>query len=101
MIVNQGMGKSLRNQVFHVDDGMMLDRLVHERNYSDETAKVIDDEVEDLIKEAAKRAHEVLKVNMHKLEALKDALLEKETVEADEVLKILDGSHMPKAATLY
>jgi cell division protease FtsH len=101
MIVNQGMGKALRNQVFHVDDGMMLDRLVHERTYSDDTAKVIDNEVENLIKEAAKRAHEVLKANLHKLEVLKDALLEKETVEADEVLKILDGSHMPKTAALY
>ena len=34
------MGKKLRDQVFHVDDGMMLDRLVHERDYSDETAKL-------------------------------------------------------------
>ena len=32
---------------------MMLDRLVHEREYSDETAKMIDDEVESLITEAA------------------------------------------------
>ena len=42
MVVNQGMGTSLRDQGFHVDDGMMLDRLVHERDYSDDTAKVID-----------------------------------------------------------
>jgi cell division protease FtsH len=101
MIINQGMGKALRNQVFHVDEGMMLDRLVHERQYSDETAKLIDDEVENLIKEAAIRAHEVIKANMPKLDALKDVLLEKETVEAEEVIKILDGSHMPKAASLY
>lgn len=101
MIVNQGMGKFLRDQVFHVDEGMMLEKLVHERQYSDETAKVIDDEVENLIKEAARRAKEVLKSNMHKLEELKAALLEKETVEAEEVLKILHGSKMPKAAALY
>jgi cell division protease FtsH len=50
MIVNQGMGDKLRDQVFHVDDGMMLDRLVHERDYSDSTAKMIDDEVESLIR---------------------------------------------------
>ena len=101
MIVNQGMGKQLRDQVFHVDEGMMLERLVHERQYSDETAKVIDDEVEALITEAGQRAREVLKVNMPKLEQLKVALLEKETVEADEVLKILEGSVMPKEAALY
>jgi cell division protease FtsH len=101
MVINQGMGKKLRDQVFHVDEGMMMERLVHERQYSDETAKVIDDEVEALIREAAHRARIVINANKHKLEELKDALLKKETVEADEVLKILDGSHMPKAAALY
>ncbi len=101
MVVNQGMGKKLRDQVFKVDEGMMLDRLVHERQYSDETAKIIDDEVEALITEAGVRARAVIKANLKKLEVLKDALLEKETVEAPEVLKILEGSHMPKAAALY
>jgi cell division protease FtsH len=101
MVVNQGMGKKLRDQVFHVDEGMMLDKLVHERQYSDETAKVIDDEVEALITEAGKRAKIVLKANMDKLEALKAKLLEKETVEADEVVKILKGAHMPSEASLY
>lgn len=101
MVVNQGMGKKLRNQVFHVEEGMMIERMVQERTYSDETAKVIDDEVEALISEAALRATEVIKLNMDKLEKLKDALLEKETVEADDVLKILDGAQMPKSAALY
>lgn len=102
MIINQGMGSGkLRNQVFKVEDGMMLDRMVHERQFSDETAKLIDDEVEALIKEAAERARAVIKANMDKLHALKDRLLEKETVEADEVKKILEGARMPKAAALY
>ncbi len=101
MVINQGMGKKLRDQVFKIDDGMMLDRLVHEREYSDETAKVIDDEVEALIREAADRARQVIKANRHKLDELKDGLLEKETLEADEVKKILHGAAMPKAAALY
>lgn len=101
MIMNQGMGKALRNQVFHTDEGMMLERLVHERQYSDDTAKVIDDEVEALITEATNRARMVLKSNLPNLEALKKALLEKETVEADEVKQILGGTVMPKTAALY
>jgi cell division protease FtsH len=101
MIVNQGMGKKLRDQVFHVDDGLMLDRLVHERNYSEETAKLIDEEVENLITEAANRARTVIKANTNKLEALKDKLLEKETVDADEVLNTLKGAKLPQAAALY
>jgi cell division protease FtsH len=102
MVVNQGMGsKKLRNQVFHTDEGMMIDRMMHEREYSEDTAKLIDDEVEALITEAGNRARLVIKANMSKLEALKDRLLEKETVDADEVLVILKGSVMPKAAELY
>lgn len=101
MIVNQGMGKKLRDQVFHTDDGMMFDKMMHERQYSDETAKVIDDEVEALITEAATRARTVIRANLEKLEDLKKVLLQKETVEAEEVLKILKGSSMPKPAALY
>lgn len=101
MVVNQGMGKQLRDQVFHVDDGMMIDRLVHERDYSEDTAKVIDQEVESLITEAANRARAVIKANLDKLEVLKDKLLDKETVEAAEVLETLKGAKLPAAAALY
>lgn len=101
MVTNQGMGKKLRDQVFHVDEGIMMDKLMHERQYSEETAKIIDDEIEALISEAAKRAREVIKANRAKLEELKDALIKKETVEAEEVLEILKGSKMPKSAALY
>ncbi len=101
MVINQGMGKKLRDQVFHVEEGVMLDRLVQERQYSDETAKVIDDEVESLITEAGRRARLVIQHNKKKLEELKVRLLEKETVEAEEVLAILKDAVMPKEAALY
>lgn len=101
MVINQGMGTKLRDQVFHVDEGIMMERIMHEREYSDETAKLIDDEVERLITEAANRARAVIKANVKKIEALKDKLLEKETVEEAEVLEIFKGSVMPDAAALY
>lgn len=101
MIVNQGMGKQLRDQVFHVEEGIMMERVMHERQYSDETAKVIDDEVEALITEAAKRARSVISANKAYLNKLKDALLEKETVEAEDVIAILKGTKLPKDAALY
>jgi len=95
MIINQGMGKKLQDQVFHIDEGMMMERMMHEKQYSDETAKVIDDEVEALITEAATRARTVIKANRKSLDALKDLLIEKETVEAEEVLKVLKDSTLP------
>lgn len=102
MVINQGMGSGkLRNQVFHIESGMMFERMTHEKDYSDDTAKLIDDEVESLITEAANRARTVIKANMDGLNALKDRLIEKETVDADEVADVLSGTHMPKAAALY
>ena len=80
---------------------MMFDRLTHERDYSEETAKAIDQEVESLIAEAASRARMVIKANIDGLKSLKDRLIEKETVDADEVTEVLAGTHMPKAAALY
>lgn len=101
MVTNQGMGKKLRDQVFHVEEGLMLERMMHEKQYSEDTAKLIDDEIETLITEAGNRARLVIKANMKKLEALKEELLAKETVEAEEVERLLKGSVMPKAAALY
>lgn len=101
MIVNQGMGDLLRDQVFHVESGLMMDRMMHEREYSEETAKTIDKEVEALITEAATRARAVIKANLKYLDALKALLLEKETIDADEVHAVLKDSIMPKSAALY
>jgi len=101
MVINQGMGKKLRDQVFHVESGMMIERMVNERQYSDDTAKIIDDEVEALITEAANRARMVIKENISHIKALKERLLEKETVEADEVKEVLKGAKMPAKAALY
>ncbi len=102
MVIEQGMGDRLRDQVFHEDSGgMMIDRMVHQRPYSEETAKLIDKEVEGLINEAGKRAEEVLKNNMTFLEKLKSALLEKETIEAKAVIEILKGTKMPKGAVFH
>jgi ATP-dependent Zn protease len=43
----------------------------------------------------------VVKANLDKLEHLKDRLLEKETVDADEVAEVLKGAKLPAAAALY
>lgn len=102
MIIEQGMGTKLRDQVFHEDNGgMVFDKITHERPYSDDTAKEIDLEVESLIKEAARRAEAVLTNNMESLEKLAKELLEKETLEETEVAKILKDASLPKEARLY
>jgi len=102
MIIEQGMGSKLRDQVFHEDNGgMMFDRMTHERPYSDDTAKEIDKEVEALIREAAHRAELVLKHNPKALERMADALVKEETLEEDEVDKLLEGTEIPDGAKLH
>lgn len=102
MVIEQGMGQKLRDQVFHEDNGgLMFDKMTRERPYSDETAKLIDKEVETLIKEAARRAEAVLSANKKYLEALKDALLKDETLEEEAVDVILKGTKLPKEAVLH
>tara|TARA_B100001245_G_scaffold72844_1_gene51628 strand:+ start:933 stop:2804 length:1872 start_codon:yes stop_codon:yes gene_type:complete len=102
MVIEQGMGTKLRDQVFHENNGgMLFDRMTHERPYSDETAKEIDEEVESLIKEAARRAELVLKANKESLEKLAKRLLVEETLDEDTVQQLLSDTKLPKEAKLY
>ena len=102
MVIEQGMGQSLRDQVFHEDNGgLMFDKMTRERPYSDETAKLIDQEVSQLINEAKQRAMLVLKANRPFLDKLAEALLKDETLEEAAVDEILSGTKLPKEAKLH
>jgi len=102
MIIEQGMGSKLRDQVFHEDEGgMMMDRITREKPYSDKTAEEIDREVNELIEEAAKRARVVISENRHYLDKIKDVLLEEETLDSEQVANIFKGAKLPNSAKLY
>ena len=102
MIIEQGMGTSLRDQVFHEDNGgMVFDKMTHDRPYSDDTAREIDQEVAKLVKEAGQRAEAVIKANRKSLDALAEALIKEETIEEERVVEILKDAKLPKEAALY
>jgi len=102
MVIEQGMGVKLRDQVFHEDNGgMVFDKITHERPYSDATAEAIDHEVEALIKEASRRAEIVLSHNRPALEKLKDELLVHETLEEDEAKAAMADATLPTEAKLH
>lgn len=102
MIVELGMGKGLRDQVFHEEEGgMFFDKMTNDRPYSEKTAEKIDAEVASLIKESVERAALILKANKKPLEDLTKALLEKETIEEEEVSQILKNAKLPKEAKLH
>ena len=78
--------------------GMFLGRdIAAERDFSEDTAAAIDEEVSQLVAEAYKRATEVLTGNRPVLDELADMLVEKETVDAEELQELLIRSDVKVA----
>jgi cell division protease FtsH len=72
--------------------------IASDRDFSDETAAAIDEEVRNYVDQAYRRAKEVLINNRSILDHLAAILVEKETVEADELQQILAESDIQMAA---
>src|SRR5687768_513616 len=66
------------------------DDLMHSRDYSDETSRVIDEEVGRILREQEERAMEALGHHRKGLDAVAAALLEKETIDGTEVGRLVD-----------
>jgi cell division protease FtsH len=70
--------------------GMFLGRdIAAERDFSEDTAATIDEEVSLLVADAYRRATEVLSANRPVLDELAEMLVEKETVDAEELQELL------------
>ncbi|MDE2571085.1 MAG: cell division protein FtsH, partial [bacterium] len=97
MVTQYGMSRELGPiQYGHNHQQVFLGRdIADERNYSEEIASKIDAEVRSIIDECYATAKQILQENWSKLEQLVASLLEKETVEADEVLAIVKGEPIP------
>ena len=61
------------------------------RNYSDETARIIDTEIMALIQEGETRAREIITTNRSALEKLANLLQEKEVINREEMTALLEG----------
>ncbi len=66
--------------------------LVHTRDYSDETARVIDEEVERILREREAATEDLLVKFRAGLEAVAEALLQHETLDGLEVERLVDGA---------
>ncbi|MEX2334579.1 MAG: ATP-dependent metalloprotease, partial [Pseudohongiella sp.] len=62
-----------------------------QKQHSGETAKLIDDEVKSIIDFCYNKAKQLLDDNRDKLELMKDALMEYETIDAEQINDIMDG----------
>ncbi|BAZ52819.1 ATP-dependent metalloprotease FtsH [Nostoc sp. NIES-4103] len=100
MITRFGMSDRLGPVALGRQQGnMFLGRdIMSERDFSEETAAAIDEEVRKLVDVAYQRAKDVLVSNRHILDQLAQLLVDKETVDAEELQEILANNDVKTAA---
>ena len=69
--------------------------IAQHRDFSEETARQIDLEVRRLIDEAYQSAHTLVEANADAMHRLAAALLERETIDAEEVRLLIEGKELP------
>ena len=91
MVCNLGMSKKMGPLTYGKRQQLQfLETEVSEyRNYSDETARLIDTEIMALVEEAETRAREIIIANSSALEKLANLLQEKEVISRDEMLALI------------
>ena len=94
MVTRFGMSEELGTQVFgEAQHEVFLGRDYAQKNdYSAETAKRIDDEIERIMRKGHDRAREVLSARGDQMRTMAEVLLERETVEGPAVDALLDGT---------
>jgi cell division protease FtsH len=93
MVMRFGMSERLGPRVFGHDRSMpFLGReFSSEPDYSDEIAREIDDEIRRVVEEAHQTAKDILTERREALERLSKILLDRETINADEFVALLEG----------
>src|SRR5690348_8962456 len=93
MVMRFGMSERLGPRVFGHDRGQpFLGReFSAEPDYSDEIAREIDDEIRRIVENAHQTAKGLLNDNRQELERISKLLLERETIDADEFVALLEG----------
>ncbi|HXD88204.1 MAG TPA: ATP-dependent zinc metalloprotease FtsH [Urbifossiella sp.] len=93
MVTQFGMSERL-GPVFYRqgEEHVFLGKEIHEqRDFSEGTARIIDEEVQRILSEALERATELIRTNRDKLDRLTEALLMHEELDTDEVNKVFAG----------
>jgi cell division protease FtsH len=96
MVTRFGMSDKLGPLTFGKREDMVFlgKEITSAKDYSERTAEVIDTEVRGIIENAHARAIQLLKVNLDKLHLLANTLLERETIDGDEMDRVLRGEKL-------
>ncbi len=93
MVTRYGMSESLGTMVYAENEGeVFLGRSVtRQTNMSEETMRKVDAEVRRILDEQYALARKVIEENRDKIEAMTKALLEYETIDAEQIKDIMEG----------
>jgi cell division protease FtsH len=97
MVTEYGMSPRLGTlKIGNRSGSPFLGRDMHEdRNYSEEVAAQIDQEVRSIMDDCYKVANDILMENRELLNEIAKVLLEKESIEREEFLKLMQGAKAP------
>jgi cell division protease FtsH len=100
MVCNWGMSEELGPVTFGKrEEHIFLGReFAHAKDFSEETARLIDSAIKNLINSAYRRAKDLLTAHRAQLQALAQALLGKETLDSQEIDKLLASFEKPEEA---
>ena len=94
MVREWGMSERVGPMAWGQEGAVFLgEDLMHSRDYSDVTSRVIDEEVERILREQEARACACCSEHRQGLAAVARALLEKETIDGDEVGRLVDEAY--------
>ncbi len=101
MVLEWGMSESLGEMA--MGDGhdtvFLGQEIARRREYSEETAKEVDEEIKKILRRSYDRAKEILEKHRAGLDRVAKELVEKEEISGKEVLELV-GVEKPKAATI-
>ncbi|HQF94302.1 MAG TPA: ATP-dependent zinc metalloprotease FtsH [Microthrixaceae bacterium] len=99
MVREWGMSPKLGHLAWGSNSAVFLgEDLVQTRDYSDETARLIDSETEKILEAQAARARDCLERYRAALDAIAAALVERETLSGADVADLVEAAHAPRLA---
>jgi cell division protease FtsH len=99
MVREWGMSPKLGHLAWGSNSAVFLgEDLVQTRDYSDETARLIDSETEKIVEAQAARARDCLERYRAALDAIAAALVERETLSGADVADLVEAAHAPRLA---
>jgi len=98
MVCAYGMSENLGPLSFgKTEEQIFLGReIAQHRDYSEDTARKIDEEVRSIVNGAYEKASQLIRDNVDTLHTLAEALLERETLDGEDIEKIMEGEKKPE-----